>query len=152
MDFFDPSYGRFALATRHFPGPLRPNKKKVLFSIFRTFPAIFRAPHGVIALANRHFPGPLRPKKRESFIFHTFPAIFRAPHGVIGLANRHFPVDLGRIKRKFYFPHFSGHFPGPSRRNCTSDPPNSGGFRPNKKKVLFSIFRCFSGPLTAVLH
>ena len=118
------------------------------FTIFHTFPVVFRALYGRFGLANR-----------------TFPVVFRSCYGQIALATRDFPVVLSKIKRKFYFPHFSARFPGPSRPNWTSDPansggfpvvlrpfwtsepPNSGGFRPEKEKVLFSIFRHFSTPL-----
>merc|ERR1711938_239600 len=50
-------------------------------------------------------------------------------------------------KEKVLFSTLSGHFPGPSRRNWTSQPAFSGRFRPNKEKVLFSIFRHFFDPL-----
>ena len=100
-------------------GGFRPEKEKVLFSVFHTFPAIFRVPHGRFALATRQipvdlrfphfsggFPGPLRPFWTShppfsgGFTILRFSALFRPPHGVIGLANRQIPVVLSQIKKK----------------------------------------------------
>merc|ERR1711938_318988 len=124
-----------------------PEKEKVLFS---TLSGHFPGPSRRNWTSQPAFSGRFRPNK-EKVLFSIFRHFFDPLHGQIALATRQIPVVLGQIKRKFYFPHFSGGFPAPSRPFCTSQPAFSGRFRPNKKESFIFDFPHFSGPPHGVI-